>query len=518
MLQLWTIALVGVMALYEALPGPTAPPVFSIWMLALSLAPFLVIMAMVRLVCRASVRALDARGDVSAIAWADRTVRLSQPLAVGAFAAAVLGLGLIGQLRAILPGVPLLDYALAILPPLSVFINNWAAMYPIERRLSDASMMRALDDAQAVYAPPTRGQYVLSRVRHELLLILVPLVLIGVWSRGVDLAIGSAWMVRAWPGAGDPGTRSLVQSAAQMAGVVLVLALAPAVMRRVWDTVRLGEGALRDELLAMCRGAGVRVREILVWRTHHVVVNAAAMGLVPRFRYILLTDGLLERLPRSQLHAVMAHEIGHVKHRHIPWLIMGVVASGGLITALAMLGLWGMDLALGTLVPGFASTEHAPPAWRSLWLGASNIAAAVLGLGAALGIFGCISRRFEWQADAFAAQRLSVEGGADVVTSAAAGAMQGALQTVAELGHVPTGRFSFRHGSILTRQRRLQRLVGTSVQRAPIDQTSGRIKVATALGLAVVVAMSVLDALVLRSDEAEPRSTIAQPAAVEHHS
>jgi len=197
---------------------------------------------------------------------------------------------------------------------------------------------------------------------------------------------------------------------------------------------------------------------------------------------------------------------------------MGVVASGGLITALAMLGLWGMDLALGTLVPGFASTEHAPPAWRSLWLGASNIAAAVLGLGAALGIFGCISRRFEWQADAFAAQRLSVEGGADVVTSAAAGAMQGALQTVAELGHVPTGRFSFRHGSILTRQRRLQRLVGTSVQRAPIDQTSGRIKVATALGLAVVVAMSVLDAFVLRSDEAEPRSTIAQPAAVEHHS
>lgn len=501
MLQLWTIALVGVMALYEALPSADGPHVVSAALLASALFPFFVIIAMVQLVCRASVRALDVRGDLRSVSWADRTVQLSQPLAVGAFAVAVLGLGLIGQIRALLPGVPLVDHSLAILPPLAVFVSNWWAMYPIERRMGDAMMIRALDAGQPVYAPPTRGQYVIARVRHDLLLILVPLVLISVWSRGVDLVISSAWAGVAWPALREPGTRSLVQAATQMAGVVLVLALAPAVMRRVWDTVRLGDGPLRDELLAMCRAAGVRVREILVWRTHHVVVNGAAMGLIPRFRYILLTDALLEKLPRRELHAVMAHEIGHVKHRHIPWLIAGVIASSGLITTAAMLGLWAADRAIGAVVPGFAAHEEPTPVWQLWWFGASNAVAAALGLVAALATFGIISRRFEWQADAFATQALSAETGSAVVTPEAAAAMQSALQTVADLGHMPVHRQSFRHGSILSRQRRLQRLIGTAVGRAPIDRTAGRIKLATALGLAVVVCISVVDAMGWAGDD-----------------
>lgn len=495
MLQLWTIALVGVMALYEAFPGAGGPHGFSAALFATALLPFLVIIAMVQLVCRASARALDVRGDVRGVAWADRTVQLSQPLAVGAFAVAVLGLGLIGQIRALLPGVPLVDHALAILPPLAVFVGNWWAMYPIEQRLGEAAVIGTLDAGQAVYARPTRVQYVVARIRHDLLLILVPLMLISVWSRGADLVISSALARGAWPALMEPGTRSLVQAGAQMAGVVLVLALAPAVMRRVWDTVRLGDGPLRDELMAMCRAAGVRVREILVWRTHHVVVNGAAMGLIPRFRYILLTDALLEKLPRRELHAVMAHEIGHVRHRHIPWLIAGVIASSGLITTAAMVGLWTADRVLGLFVPGFGGHEGPTPVWQMWWFGASNAAAAALGLVAALAMFGVISRRFEWQADAFASQTLSVEAGSAVVTLEAAAAMQSALQTVADLGHMPVHRRSFRHGSILSRQRRLQRLIGTAVGRAPIDRTARRIKVATAIGLAVVVCVSVVDAM-----------------------
>ncbi|MBY0263453.1 MAG: hypothetical protein K2Q20_13995, partial [Phycisphaerales bacterium] len=85
------------MALHEAFPGASGPHTFSAALFATALLPFFVIIAMVQLVCRASSRALDIRGDVRGVAWADRTVQLSQPLAVGAFAVAVLGLGLIGQ-------------------------------------------------------------------------------------------------------------------------------------------------------------------------------------------------------------------------------------------------------------------------------------------------------------------------------------------------------------------------------------------------------------------------------------
>jgi tetratricopeptide (TPR) repeat protein len=47
------------------------------------------------------------------------------------------------------------------------------------------------------------------------------------------------------------------------------------------------------------------------------VMTAGVMGLLPRFRYILLTESLLNILSEDELKAVMAHEIGHIKYKHI---------------------------------------------------------------------------------------------------------------------------------------------------------------------------------------------------------
>ena len=41
------------------------------------------------------------------------------------------------------------------------------------------------------------------------------------------------------------------------------------------------------------------------------------MGIVPRFRYLLLTPALLNTMDRDELEAVLAHEIGHVKKKHL---------------------------------------------------------------------------------------------------------------------------------------------------------------------------------------------------------
>jgi len=47
------------------------------------------------------------------------------------------------------------------------------------------------------------------------------------------------------------------------------------------------------------------------------MITAGVMGLVNRFRYILVTQGLLRCLDSIEVEAVIAHEIGHVKKKHL---------------------------------------------------------------------------------------------------------------------------------------------------------------------------------------------------------
>ncbi len=138
-----------------------------------------------------------------------------------------------------------------------------------------------------------------------------------------------------------------------------------------------------------------------------------------------------------------------------------------------------------------------------------TLAVNVVGVGlmpvtiiVAFGGFGWISRRFEWQADAFAAKQLSRdEPGAAAVTQEAVEAMCGALGTVAALNHMNPGAKSFRHGSISLRQQRLRRLVGVPLDRLPIDRTARWMKGAIVVGLAIVLAGIALEPMAREKQE-----------------
>jgi Zn-dependent protease with chaperone function len=57
------------------------------------------------------------------------------------------------------------------------------------------------------------------------------------------------------------------------------------------------------------------------------MLTAGIMGLVPRYRYILITESLMDVLSIEELKAVVAHEMGHAKYRHLlflPSLLPGV--------------------------------------------------------------------------------------------------------------------------------------------------------------------------------------------------
>jgi Zn-dependent protease with chaperone function len=66
-----------------------------------------------------------------------------------------------------------------------------------------------------------------------------------------------------------------------------------------------------------------RYRALLSWPIFEGrMMTAGIMGIVPRYRYILITDSLLEVLSVEELKAVIAHEMGHAKYRHLLFYLL----------------------------------------------------------------------------------------------------------------------------------------------------------------------------------------------------
>jgi len=60
-----------------------------------------------------------------------------------------------------------------------------------------------------------------------------------------------------------------------------------------------------------------KYRELLRWPIFEGrMMTAGIMGMVPRFRYLLITESLMEILSLDELKAVVAHEMGHARYRH----------------------------------------------------------------------------------------------------------------------------------------------------------------------------------------------------------
>jgi STE24 endopeptidase len=154
----------------------------------------------------------------------------------------------------------------------------------------------------------------------------------------------------------------------------------------------LPEGELRDRILALAARVGFRPGGLFVMdasrRTAHG--NAYFTGLF-RQKRIVLFDTLLEALAPGEVVAVLAHELGHFKLRHVRnRLLRSALATGALF--------WGIGLCLPLRVfyDAFAVTpsSHAALLVFGLWFGLVAFVAQPLG--------SALSRREEFAADAFA--------------------------------------------------------------------------------------------------------------------
>jgi STE24 endopeptidase len=359
-----------------------------------------------------------------------------------------------------------LDEALALLPTLCVLAGGWWSGASMVRMLHESVVMRRVDMGYDLHPSMSRAGIVLDRMRHRAALILVPLAFLSGWSESMTL-IRQRALRGNWGGL-SPEQIDQIGVALEILAVLLLVVLMPVMLRFIWRTSILSDGPLRDRLVLMCQRHKVRVRHILVWWTHGTMLNGAVIGVFGWTRMILLTDELLACLRTQEIEAVMAHEIAHIKRRHIQWML--VVVAGGIVGASMLVDITSrlMVLAKPDVAAGVVYSAQ------------GIVAAAIFGL--LVIVFGVVSRRFERQADAFSVQHSSGLGGQNptgfglLALPEAIAAMAGSLEQIAALNGISMHKKMYRHGSIGARIRAIRELEGTPLDHLAIDHIVRRTK------------------------------------------
>jgi STE24 endopeptidase len=397
----------------------------------------------------AALRRLDAStdGPQRAQHFYHRAIIFLRLTTVAGFGAALLATDWVSAVHAIprVPSIPGLADLLVLAPFFAASVFVFVGTYRIDRALQEVVLKHRDWDRPGPATVWSFGQYLDFNLRHHLLVVTVPMILIliafdlsGAHAEWLNDACRVAWAAEVAPGFAAAG----------------VFVVAPLMLRYIWPTRPLPDGPLRRGLEETCRRIKLSYRGILIWQSGGMMVNAAVMGLFGPVRYVMLSDGLLQSMSREQIEAVFGHEAGHVRHRHMQFFLLFAVCSmlflSAVVEALRLgveRGLLQIDLLTVQAVGGICVV--------AFW---------------ALG-FGWISRRFERQADLFGARCVTPadpeqcrlpcsvhddhagERPASSLCSTGAALFTSALDRVAVLNGIPHEERSWRHSSISSRMR-----------------------------------------------------------------
>ena len=209
----------------------------------------------------------------------------------------------------------------------------------------------------------------------------LPLAALILW---IMAASGGLWWLWAW--------------AAWVVFNLVLLVLYPTVIAPLFNKFEpLTDETLGERVRALMQRCGFAAKGLFVMdgsrRSAHANAYFTGLGAAKR---VVFFDTLLARLTPGEVEAVLAHELGHFKHRHVLKRMVGIFAMS--LAGLALLG-W-----LANQSGFFAGLGVAPN------LGTPNDALALLLFSLALPPFTFFisplaaqwSRRHEFQADAYA--------------------------------------------------------------------------------------------------------------------
>jgi STE24 endopeptidase len=224
-------------------------------------------------------------------------------------------------------------------------------------------------------------------------LIGLPVAALMLWIMG---ATGGLWWLWAW--------------GAWMGFNVLILVLYPTVIAPLFNKFEpLADETLKARVQALMQRCGFKAKGLFVMdgskRSAHANAYFTGFGAAKR---VVFFDTLLSKLNAGEVEAVLAHELGHFKHKHVLKRMASMFAIS--LAGLALLGWLSAQ-------PGFYTALGVRPSMT-----AANDAVALLLFLLATPVFAFfvsplfaqLSRKHEFEADAYACAQAS---GADLAAA-----------------------------------------------------------------------------------------------------
>lgn len=162
----------------------------------------------------------------------------------------------------------------------------------------------------------------------------------------------------------------------------------------------LPEWELKEKITSFAKTIGFTITDIFVidWSKRSTKANAYFSGFWPKKR-IVLFDTLIKDLTQEELVAVLAHELGHYKKRHIlQMFIFSVIQS------------WIIFFILGLILANPVFANALGSSWNSfiLWILAFSIIFSPVSMILWV-LWNILSRKNEYEADEFSAKTYNSE-------------------------------------------------------------------------------------------------------------
>jgi len=149
----------------------------------------------------------------------------------------------------------------------------------------------------------------------------LPLAALVLWLMGVS---GGLWWLWAW--------------GALVAFNLLLMVIYPTLIAPLFNKfVPLADESLKARVQALMQRCGFAAKGLFVMdgsrRSAHANAYFTGLGAAKR---VVFFDTLLQRLTAGEVEAVLAHELGHFKHKHVLQRLLGIFAMS--LAGLALLG------------------------------------------------------------------------------------------------------------------------------------------------------------------------------------
>ena len=147
----------------------------------------------------------------------------------------------------------------------------------------------------------------------------------------------------------------------------------------------INDPQIREKMNRLLKKSNLKCREILLvkdakWKN----ANAMVMGIFQRFRFLYLTDYLIDNFSVDEIETVIGHELGHIKHKHPEKFVLFSIIGVGALIGIYLFFIHYLNISFDQ--------------WELIVMDAI-IVMIYLSL-----LFPLISRRFELQADSYAVE------------------------------------------------------------------------------------------------------------------